>query len=136
MISFHYLYVTLKQDYLHSIHFHSFLFFFFILGRSTLQPLLRGPKLFILGHDDAQSLSQFGVRLLNLLFQDLHLLISSLPRSQQRPTSSQPEQPLGFSLEGQTPQPVSRPSRCLSLQRLSLADLQVGVPPMRSITKR
>ena len=30
-----------------------FFFFFFILGRSTLQPLLRGPKLFILGHDDA-----------------------------------------------------------------------------------
>ena len=29
MISFHSLYVTPKQDYLHSIHFHSFLFLYF-----------------------------------------------------------------------------------------------------------
>ena len=29
MNSFHSLYITQKQDYLHSIHFHSFLFVYF-----------------------------------------------------------------------------------------------------------
>lgn len=40
-----------------------------------LQTLLGGCKIFISSRDDTQSLSQLGVRFLDLLLQDLHLLI-------------------------------------------------------------
>ena len=40
-----------------------------------LQTLLGGHKLFVSGHDNTQSLSQLGIRFLDLPLQDLHLLI-------------------------------------------------------------